>query len=111
MLHTIFQIAARHKSVLVTVTLVVAVGWAAVSGTRGVQDWMAKRDEIRRLQEENAALEQENLKRKERVERLESSPSEQDIEIRKLNLTKPGETVFMLPEEEKQRAKPKRKQR
>lgn len=107
------QLAVRHKGILVAAGMAVTLGWAAISGVRGVRDLLDKQEQIRQLQEENAVLESENAERKKRVERLESSPSEQDIEIRKLNLTKQGETVFMLPESEKTKpaAKPRPKKK
>jgi cell division protein FtsB len=91
---------------------ILTLGWAAYSGSSGYRDLMTKREQIRELQEQNAVLESENAVKRGRVERLESSESEQDIEIRKLNLTKPGETIFMLPDAEKQHApRPKQKKR
>ena len=41
----------------------------------------------------------ENDERKLRIQRLESSSSEQEVEIRKqLKLQRPGETTFILPD-------------
>ena len=102
----------RYKGPLFSGIAILTLGWAAYSGSSGYRDLVAKREQIRELQEQNAVLESENAVKRARVERLESSQSEQDIEIRKLNLTKPGETVFMLPEAEKQAApRPKQKKR
>lgn len=108
---SIAQLAARHKGILVGVGMAVTMGWAAVSGARGLRELREKQEQIRQLQEENAQLQSENADRRRRVQRLESSPSEQDIEIRKLNLTKPGETIFMLPEAEKVKGKSRKSKR
>ena len=44
-----------------------------------------------------------NDSRRDRIKKLESSPSEQELEIRKkLKLLRPGETSFILPEQPKQ---------
>jgi len=52
-----------------------------------------------RLEERNAALAHENELRRERLKRLQDSPSEQEMEIRKqLKLLRPGETTFILPD-------------
>ncbi len=93
---------------LLTAGMVVTLGWAAVSGTQSFDELLEKQDQIRQLQEENAQIETQNGQLKQRIERLESSPSDQDLEIRKLNLLKQGETTFILPEAEKQKsAEPK----
>lgn len=102
----------RHKGALLSSIAVVTLGWAAYSGSTGFRDLLAKREQIRELQEQNAMLETQNAEKRERVVRLESNEGEQDIEIRKLNLSKPGETIFMLPEAEKKKStEPKKKKR
>lgn len=78
---------------------VVVAGLFALRGPQGVQALLARHREIRRLEEENAAQVLENQRRRERIERLEHSTTEQEIEIRKqLKLLRPGETTFILPE-------------
>ncbi len=107
---TIGELLKRHKSLLLSGGIVLTLGWAALSGSQGIDSMLEKREQIKQLQEENAELEAENLKRQERIQRLENSPSDQDVEIRKLNMLKQGETTFMLPEAEKQkRSKPAEK--
>ena len=60
---------------------------------------MERRREIRSLEERNALSAQENQLRRERLKRLQDSPSEQEMEIRKqLKLLRPGETTFILPD-------------
>lgn len=60
---------------------------------------MERRREIRRLEERNAQFAHENELRRERLKRLQDSPSEQEMEIRKqLKLLRPGETTFILPD-------------
>ena len=79
--------------------LLSAGGWAAVSGPRGLKALLEKREEVRRLQEENAALEAENARRRARIHRLEVNQTEQELEIRKqLHLQHQNETTFILPE-------------
>ena len=89
----------RHKALLLALGLTLAGSWAAVSGPRGLKVLIEKRQEIRRLQEENAALEAENANRSARIKWLEESKAEQEIEIRKqLHLQRENETTFILPE-------------
>ena len=65
---------------------------------------MERRREVRRLEERNADLAHENELRRERLKRLQDSPSEQEMEIRKqLKLLRPGETTFILPDAPKSR--------
>ncbi|HLH43760.1 MAG TPA: septum formation initiator family protein [Bryobacteraceae bacterium] len=76
-----------------------AYGWVVLRGPQGLQALMERRREIRRLEERNASLERENQLRRERLKRLQDSPSEQEMEIRKqLKLLRPGETTFILPD-------------
>ena len=100
---TIGDILKRHKSLLMSAGIVLTLGWAALSGSQGIDGMLEKREQIKQLQEENAELQAENTQRQERIQRLENSPSDQDVEIRKLNMLKQGETTFMLPEAEKQK--------
>lgn len=99
------QILKRHKNRLVAGALTLTVCWAAYSGKRGVDDLLAKRNEIRQLQEENQRLEHENQERKDRIDRMRNSvgqpDGEMDLEIHRQNLAKPGEHIFMLPENER----------
>src|SRR5258708_34726590 len=71
----------------------------ALRGPQGVEALFEKYREIRKLEAHNAAAAMENERRNERIERLRSSPSEQEMEIRKqLKLLRPGETTFILPD-------------
>ena len=73
-------------------------GLLALRGPQGLQTLLAKHREIRRLEEDNAALLLENQRRGERIRRLEHSTTEQEMEIRKqLKMLRPGETTFILP--------------
>ena len=59
--------------------LMVAVVYAffTMRGPHGISAWMEKRQEIRELEERNAALARENQVRREYIERLEKSPGVQ----------------------------------
>jgi hypothetical protein len=95
----ILRVAAKRTGWVAAGTLVLAYGWIALRGPQGLPALLEKHREIRRLEEQNAALVHENQLRRERVQRLESSRSEQEMEIRKqLKLLRPGETTFILPD-------------
>ena len=88
---------------MVLLAIGIAFAWIAVSGPQGLQALLEKRREIRQLQEQNAEVTREIEHRRDRIRRLEESPSEQEMEIRKqLKLQKPGETTFILPERPKE---------
>lgn len=79
--------------------MVAAYAITALRGPQGVEALLQKYREIRALEAQNTAAAVENQRRKERIERLRSSASEQEMEIRKqLKLLRPGETTFILPD-------------
>ncbi|HEY7335561.1 MAG TPA: septum formation initiator family protein [Bryobacteraceae bacterium] len=87
---------AGWASALLLLTL---YGWVSLRGPQGLQALFDKRREIQRLEDLNAERAHENELRRERLKRLEDSPSEQEMEIRKqLKLLRPGETTFILPD-------------
>lgn len=94
---------ARRAAYIAVFALIGAYALMALKGPQGIQALLAKHREIRQLQEQNSALARENERRRDRIQRLKDSPSEQDMEIRKqLKLQKQGETTFILPDAQKQ---------
>jgi len=94
--------SVRRVIILIAFALIGAYGLVKLRGPQGLPALREKWDEIRQLEEENANLQRENDYRRERIKKLESSPSEQELEIRKkLKLLRPGETSFILPEQPK----------
>jgi cell division protein FtsB len=94
--------SVRRVLILVGFALIGAYGLSELRGPQGLPALREKWNEIRQLEEENANLQRENDYRRDRIKKLESSPSEQELEIRKkLKLLRPGETSFILPEQPK----------
>ncbi len=86
--------------VLSAFVLVGAYGLGELRGPQGLPALKQTWNEIRQFEEENANLQRENDYRRNRIQKLESSVSEQELEIRKnLKLLRPGETSFILPEQ------------
>ena len=82
-------------------------GYVVLRGPQGIPALLEKRQMIRDLQEHNAMMQHENQYRRERIQKLEHSPEEQGMEIRKqLHMLRQGETSFILPEPSKPPAKP-----
>ncbi len=86
--------------VLIAFALVGVYGLVELRGPQGLPALKQTWNEIRQFEEENANLQRENDYRRNRIQKLESSVSEQELEIRKnLKLLRPGETSFILPEQ------------
>lgn len=100
--------AVRRTVFLLMVGVVGVYGYLVLRGPQGLPALREKWGEIRKLEEDNANLERENQYRRDRIKKLEQSPSAQELEIRKkLKLVRPGETSFILPDQPKQeQAKP-----
>jgi len=88
----------RRAILVIVFALIGAYGVVELHGPQGLPALKERWTEIRKLEEENANLQRENDYRRERIKKLESSVSEQELEIRKkLKLLRPGETSFILP--------------
>lgn len=92
------QTVKRHKQFLVVAGVATTIGWVAYNGSQSFDIWLGKRQQIREVQEQNAILQRDNELRRQRIERLNQSSSERDMELRKLNLGKPGDMMFILPD-------------
>lgn len=98
-LQELFRVAARRTGWVAGITLALAYAWMAFRGPQGIQSLMEKHREISSLEEQNADKARQIKALKERIDRLEKSGSEQELEIRKtLKLLRPGETTFLLPD-------------
>src|SRR5271154_1274184 len=92
----------RRAILVIVFALIGAYGVVELRSPQGLPALKERWTEIRKLEEENANLQRENDYRRERIKKLESSVSEQELEIRKkLKLLRPGETSFILPEQPK----------
>ena len=93
----------RRIAVVIVFVLAGIYSYMSLRGPQGIPALMDKWREIRKLEEDNANLQRENDYRRERIKKLQESPSEQELEIRKqLKLLRPGETSFILPDQPKQ---------
>lgn len=92
----------RRIALLLIFCLIGVYGYMSLRGPQGIPALREKWREIRKLEEDNANLQRENDYRRDRIHRLQESPSEQELEIRKkLKLLRPGETSFILPDDPK----------
>ena len=92
----------RKAAFLTVILLVCAYGVVALRGPNGLTALAEKRRQIQDLQDQNASLEADNGRKRNRIGQLKTSRPAQDLEIReKLKLLRPGETQFILPETKK----------
>src|ERR1700691_2629336 len=69
--------------ILIGFAVIGAYGLAELRGPQGLPALKEKWTEIRQFEEENANLQRENDYRRDRIKKVESSPSAQEVEIRK----------------------------
>jgi cell division protein FtsB len=94
--------SVRRAVIIIVFALIGAYGLAELRSPQGLPALKDRWNEIRQFEEENANLQRENDYRRDRIKKLESSTSEQELEIRKkLKLLRPGETSFILPDQPK----------
>jgi cell division protein FtsB len=86
------------KYAYVTAFLVmVSYAFFTLRGPKGISALVAKQHQIEEMERHNAGLAQENERMREHIERLNTSPDEQELEIRqRLKLVLPGEKVYIL---------------
>jgi cell division protein FtsB len=90
---------ARRTGYVFILGLLITYGVVALRGPQGISALLDKRRQVQDLQQQNAAKAAENVRRRERILRLENSSTEQELAIRKqLKLLRPGETTFILPD-------------
>jgi cell division protein FtsB len=78
------------------IAVAIVYAFFTLRGPHGIPAWMEKRNEIRELEQQNAAISRDNQLKKERIERLRTSAEEQEIEIRKrLKMVRPNEKVYI----------------
>ena len=81
----------RPAGTVIAVALALLVTWHVIYGRHGISVWQQKRAEDRALQQENERMRQQ-------VQRLQSDPEAIEREAReKLHYTKQGEVVVAMP--------------
>jgi cell division protein FtsB len=65
-------------------------------GPHGIPWLLERQREIHQMEQNDAQLDREIERMRDRIKRLETSPSDQELELReRLKLVKPGETVYI----------------
>jgi cell division protein FtsB len=99
--------AWRPAGTVVAVALALLLGWHVVNGKHGLSVWQQKRVEDRQLQKDIGALQEENARLRQHIERLKSDPDAIEHEAReKLHYAKPGEVIYTLPAQSQEQPQP-----
>lgn len=88
----------RPAGSVLAVVLALLLTWHVVNGKHGLSVWQQKRLEDKQLRKEIDNLQQENVRLRQRVEKLKTDPHAIEREAReKLHYAKPGEVIYSLP--------------
>jgi len=83
----------------IAVLLALLVTWHVVNGRHGLSVWQKERSQDRLLQQEIKDLQQDNAAMQQQIDRLKNDPDAIEREAReKLHYAKPGEVIYTLPD-------------
>jgi len=89
----------RRLATVGMMLLAIMLGYHVVFGANGMVAYQHKRDENRKLRQEIQRLEQENARISQRVHGLKTDPRAIEREAREqLKYARPGEVVYVAPE-------------
>jgi cell division protein FtsB len=81
--------------------LVAIYAVATLAGPKGIAALFEKERQIQAADKRNAELEKDIERTKQRIDRLGSQTEQERIVEERLNLVRPGDKVFMLPDSKK----------
>lgn len=97
----------RPAGTLIAVALILVFGWGVVNGKHGLSAWEQQRVKDKELRKEIDALQQENAKLHDHVDRLKTDPGAIEHEAREqLHYAKPGEVIVDLPAQPQSQQQP-----
>lgn len=80
----------------------IAYAFVELRGPNGIPGWMEKRRQVQEYEVGNEQLHREIEQKQDRIQRLQSDPREQEIEIRKrLKLAGPNEKIYIIDDKKK----------
>jgi cell division protein FtsB len=95
-LHRMFRSFLRPVAALAVLAALAAYATIMLRGPQGLNALAEKHRQIRDLQEENANLEREIGAKKQRIQRLQSDPATQEVELEKLGFLHRHDTQFKV---------------
>jgi cell division protein FtsB len=80
----------------------VVYAFVVLRGENGIPGLLAKRHQVQEFEQINQKLAREIEQKKDRIQRLQDNPTEQEYEIRqRLKLAKPGEKIYILDDKKR----------
>jgi cell division protein FtsB len=80
----------------------IVYAFVALRGPNGIPGLLDKRQQVREYESTNEQLHREIEQKQERIQRLQSDPREQEIEIRqRLKFAGPGEKIYIIDDKKK----------
>jgi cell division protein FtsB len=80
----------------------IVYAFVELRGPNGIPGLLEKRRQVHEYEMSNEQLHREIEQKQERIQRLQSDPREQEIEIRqRLKLAGPGEKIYIIDEKKK----------
>ena len=86
----------RPLAAVAALTGLAAYATIMLRGPPGLSAWNERREQIRVLQDQNATLQRDIEAKKQRIERLKSDPTTQELELEKLGLVHKDDTQFKI---------------
>lgn len=88
----------RPAGSILAAALALLLTWHVINGKHGLSVWQQKRVQDKQLRKQIDALQQENARLRDRIQKLKSDPDAIEREAReKLHYAKPGEVIYALP--------------
>lgn len=95
---TMYQ-SRRRIGTGLAIVFALLLGYHVMMGRNGLSSYQQKRREDRALQVEIQQLQDENMRLKQHVDRLQNDPDAIEHEAReRLHYARPGEVIYTLPE-------------
>jgi len=80
----------------------VVYAFVVLRGENGIPGFLAKTHQVQQLEQSNQKLVREIELKKDRIQRLQENPTEQEYEIRqRFKLARPGEKIYILDDQKK----------
>src|SRR5580698_11267716 len=80
----------------------IVYAFVALRGPNGIPGLLEKRRQVHEYEVSNEQLHREIEQKQERIQRLQTDPQEQEIEIRqRLKLAAPGEKIYIIDDRKK----------
>jgi len=96
------RISAGKTAYVLIVLCGILYAFVTLRGPNGLEGLIQKRQQVREFEAGNEQMRREIEQKQTRIQRLQSDPQEQEIEIRqRLKLAAPGEKIYIIDDRKK----------